>query len=188
MSVAQRMSWMAIRRTTRVEDEAYCLFGLFGINMPTLYGEGENAFYRLQEEIMRTSTDNSLIAWTSPQHNSLVVSWEGIKSIIMRSDAYDKQVQDDDLDYLFAASLRMFAATTGMSATLWESDLNTHSSVGPHICARTESYRSISMLSPLLTGKHTSLVQYNPNGNFSASSCDGAGQRLHLGQHILSIQ
>ena len=33
-SVAQRMSWAARRATTRVEDEAYCLFGLFGINMP----------------------------------------------------------------------------------------------------------------------------------------------------------
>ncbi|KAI0712991.1 heterokaryon incompatibility protein-domain-containing protein [Cerioporus squamosus] len=39
-SVAQRMSWAASRRTTRVEDEAYCLFGLLDVNMPTLYGEG----------------------------------------------------------------------------------------------------------------------------------------------------
>ena len=63
MCVAARMSWAALRETTRVEDEAYCLFGLFGINMPTLYGEGRNAFYRLQEEILRTSTDTSLFAW-----------------------------------------------------------------------------------------------------------------------------
>ena len=63
MSVAERMSWAANRRTTRVEDEAYCLFGLFGINLPTLYGEGRNAFYRLQEEILRTSLDTSLFAW-----------------------------------------------------------------------------------------------------------------------------
>ena len=63
-SVAQRMSWASKRRTTRVEDEAYCLFGLFGINMPTLYGEGRNAFYRLQEAIMNTSSDMSLLAWT----------------------------------------------------------------------------------------------------------------------------
>ena len=64
-SVAQRMSWAARRETTRVEDEAYCLFGLFGISMPTLYGEGRNAFYRLQEEIMNTSLDMSLLAWTA---------------------------------------------------------------------------------------------------------------------------
>ena len=66
LSVAERMSWASRRRTTRVEDEAYCLFGLFGVNMQTLYGEGENAFYRLQEEIARTHTDLSLFAWGSP--------------------------------------------------------------------------------------------------------------------------
>ena len=65
-SVAQRMFWASSRITTRVEDEAYCLFGLFGINMPTLYGEGRNAFFRLQEEIMRTSVDTTLFSSGSP--------------------------------------------------------------------------------------------------------------------------
>ncbi|KAI0779550.1 heterokaryon incompatibility protein-domain-containing protein [Fomes fomentarius] len=63
VSIAQRMSWAAGRRTTRVEDEAYCLLGLFDINMPTLYGEGRKAFRRLQEEIMKTSSDTTLFAW-----------------------------------------------------------------------------------------------------------------------------
>jgi hypothetical protein len=39
-SIAQRMSWASRRQTTRVEDIAYCLLGIFGINMPLLYGEG----------------------------------------------------------------------------------------------------------------------------------------------------
>lgn len=64
-SVAQRMSWAAKRSTKRVEDLAYCLLGIFGINMPLLYGEGERAFTRLQEEIMRVSDDHSLFAWES---------------------------------------------------------------------------------------------------------------------------
>ncbi|KAL6907225.1 hypothetical protein GGI43DRAFT_256309 [Trichoderma evansii] len=64
-SVAQRMSWAAKRRTKRVEDLAYCLLGIFGINMPLLYGEGKRAFIRLQEEIMRVSDDHSLFAWES---------------------------------------------------------------------------------------------------------------------------
>lgn len=64
-SIAQRMSWAARRRTSRLEDEAYCLMGIFGINMPLLYGEGENAFIRLQHEIMRVSNDHSLFAWKS---------------------------------------------------------------------------------------------------------------------------
>ncbi|KAF4457933.1 hypothetical protein F53441_286 [Fusarium austroafricanum] len=62
-SIAQRMSWAADRVTTRKEDRAYSLMGIFGINMPLLYGEGEKAFYRLQEEIMRVSDDHSLFAW-----------------------------------------------------------------------------------------------------------------------------
>ncbi|KAF4466303.1 ankyrin repeat-containing [Fusarium albosuccineum] len=62
-SIAQRMSWAADRVTTRKEDRAYSLMGIFGINMPLLYGEGEKAFYRLQEEIMRVSEDHSLFAW-----------------------------------------------------------------------------------------------------------------------------
>ena len=63
VNVAHRMSWASSRKTTRLEDEAYSLMGIFGINMPTLYGEGRKAFYRLQEEIMKTSVDTSLFAW-----------------------------------------------------------------------------------------------------------------------------
>ncbi|PIL33600.1 hypothetical protein GSI_04223 [Ganoderma sinense ZZ0214-1] len=62
-SVAERMSWASERRTTRVEDEAYSLMGLFNIHMPTIYGEGREAFQRLQQEIMRSSVDTSLFAW-----------------------------------------------------------------------------------------------------------------------------
>ncbi|KAI0702583.1 heterokaryon incompatibility protein-domain-containing protein [Earliella scabrosa] len=61
--IAQRMSWAARRETTRPEDEAYCLLGIFDINMPTLYGEGRKAFRRLQEEIMKQSSDTTLFAW-----------------------------------------------------------------------------------------------------------------------------
>jgi hypothetical protein len=63
ISVAEKMSWAAKRETTRVEDMAYCLLGIFDINMPLLYGEGEKAFQRLQEEILRNSHDQSLFAW-----------------------------------------------------------------------------------------------------------------------------
>lgn len=63
-SISQRMSWFSERETTVPEDTAYCLLGLFGVNMPLLYGEGkERAFRRLQEEIMKYSDDHSLFAW-----------------------------------------------------------------------------------------------------------------------------
>jgi Heterokaryon incompatibility protein (HET) len=62
-SVAQRMSWAAYKTTTRAEDVAYSLLGLFGVNMPLLYGEGVRAFVRLQEEILKASDDESIFAW-----------------------------------------------------------------------------------------------------------------------------
>lgn len=62
-SIAQRMSWASNRQTTRVEDIAYCLLGIFNINMPLLYGEGPKAFLRLQEQIMMNSDDQSILAW-----------------------------------------------------------------------------------------------------------------------------
>ena len=62
-SVAQRLSWASRRETTRVEDQAYSLLGMFDIHMPTLYGEGERAFRRLQEAIMQRIPDQTLFAW-----------------------------------------------------------------------------------------------------------------------------
>ncbi|KPM44901.1 hypothetical protein AK830_g1652 [Neonectria ditissima] len=64
-SVAQRMSWAAERQTTRPEDMAYCLLGIFDISMTMLYGEGEKAFIRLQEEILKEYDDHSIFAWDS---------------------------------------------------------------------------------------------------------------------------
>jgi hypothetical protein len=63
-SIAKRMSWAAERQTKREEDLAYCLMGLFSVNMSMLYGEGTRAFTRLQEEIMKISDDQSIFTWT----------------------------------------------------------------------------------------------------------------------------
>lgn len=63
-SIAERMSWAARRQTSREEDIAYCLMGIFSVNMPMLYGEGAQAFMRLQKEIMSISDDQSIFAWT----------------------------------------------------------------------------------------------------------------------------
>ncbi|QIW97938.1 hypothetical protein AMS68_003456 [Peltaster fructicola] len=62
-SVAEKMSWAATRQTSRIEDKAYCLLGIFEVNMPMLYGEGERAFLRLQEEIIRSTDDHSIFVW-----------------------------------------------------------------------------------------------------------------------------
>lgn len=63
-SVAEKMSWVSRRVTTRIEDMAYCMLGIFDINMPLLYGEGSKSFTRLQEEIIRTSNDHTIFCWS----------------------------------------------------------------------------------------------------------------------------
>ncbi|KAL1941353.1 hypothetical protein VTO73DRAFT_7170 [Trametes versicolor] len=64
LSVARRMSWAAGRHTTRPEDRAYALMGMFDVHIPLIYGEGsERAFRRLQLEIISHTFDHSIFAW-----------------------------------------------------------------------------------------------------------------------------
>ncbi|PON27190.1 hypothetical protein TGAM01_v204139 [Trichoderma gamsii] len=63
VSVGRRLSWAANRETTRAEDLAYSLFGLFDVYMPLIYGEGGRAFLRLQEHILQQSDDHTIFAW-----------------------------------------------------------------------------------------------------------------------------
>ncbi|KAI3319761.1 HET-domain-containing protein [Xylariaceae sp. AK1471] len=65
--IAAKMSWMAGRMTTRVEDTAYSMLGIFNINMTIQYGEGSRAFMRLQQVLLSTSKDESLFAWRMPE-------------------------------------------------------------------------------------------------------------------------
>jgi len=64
------MHWASKRQTTREEDMAYCLFGLFDINLPHLYGEGKKAFHRLPEEIIKQFNDHTIFLWDLFQKRS----------------------------------------------------------------------------------------------------------------------
>ena len=76
--VAQKMSWLSRRETTRIEDMAYCMLGIFGVFMPPLYGEEEHAFQRLQMEILKVSDDRSIFAWKSQQNEYKVSPDRGL--------------------------------------------------------------------------------------------------------------
>lgn len=77
-SVAARFSWAAQRQTSRVEDIAYCLMGIFGVHMPVIYGEHASAFMRLQEEICKKTNDLSLFAWTAQPRDGPQDSLRGL--------------------------------------------------------------------------------------------------------------
>jgi hypothetical protein len=68
LSAACKLSWAASRKTTREEDEAYCLLGLLGINMPLLYGEGGKALVWLQEI---RCTKQSLVGHYRRRHGNI---------------------------------------------------------------------------------------------------------------------
>jgi hypothetical protein len=72
-SIATKMSWMAGRRTTAVEDIAYSMLGIFNVDLTPRYGEGVKAFTRLQDAIMVSwgNFDESLFAWECPPHELL---------------------------------------------------------------------------------------------------------------------
>jgi hypothetical protein len=96
-SIAERMSWAASRATSRLEDVAYCLMGLFDVNMPMLYGEGTRAFIRLQEEIIRRTEDYTIFAWTADPLNNmprgLFASFPADFKLSGRSFVVPKEVQ-----------------------------------------------------------------------------------------------
>ena len=63
VSLSEKMRWASKRKTTRAEDIAYSLLGIFNISMPIAYGEGNMAFRRLLEVIAQHSQDLTFFAW-----------------------------------------------------------------------------------------------------------------------------
>lgn len=93
VSVAKRMmSWASKRVTTRIEDIAHCLIGIFGVNLPLLYGEGEAAYIRLQEEIMKSSDDQSLFAWEDRSAVHDLPRGSGLKVCLSSEDGVETKV------------------------------------------------------------------------------------------------
>lgn len=86
VSVANRMRWASRRKTTRQEDMAYCLMGLFSVNMPLLYGEGgARSFIRLQVEILQATDDQTIFAWSAPPGGK---EHGGVSGLLAESPAY----------------------------------------------------------------------------------------------------
>ena len=63
------------------------MLGIFGVNMPTIYGEGRNAFFRLQEEIVKSSTDSTFLAWGSSFQSALMF-WDAKELQVIQRQEY----------------------------------------------------------------------------------------------------
>lgn len=62
--IREKLRLASTRRTTRVEDAAYSLLGIFSVSLPVVYGEGDQALGRLLAQLLMSSGDISILAWT----------------------------------------------------------------------------------------------------------------------------
>ena len=62
--IRKKLCLASTRRTTLVEDAAYSLFGIFSMSLPVAYGEGDHALGRLLAQLLTSSGDTGILAWT----------------------------------------------------------------------------------------------------------------------------
>jgi hypothetical protein len=119
--IAKKMSWASLRKTTREEDIAYCLLGIFELNMPLLYGEGGRAFVRLQEELMHRTDDDSILAW------SLSTEFQSCPNVQTTSYSSARFTN------LLAASPKSFRYSMNLERTVGSTIPFSKSNIGLHI-------------------------------------------------------
>jgi hypothetical protein len=62
--IREKLRLASTRQTTRVEDAAYSLLGIFSMSIPVVYGEGDKALGRFFAQLLMSSGDTSILAWT----------------------------------------------------------------------------------------------------------------------------
>ncbi|UPK97696.1 hypothetical protein LCI18_008631 [Fusarium solani-melongenae] len=165
-SVAQRLAWASRRSTTRIEDQAYSLLGLFDITMPLVYGEGHEAFTRLLGEIIHKYADHSFFAsqlrYVDFLPRSPMEFCDSQSVVVSSSPQLQKHYIPGDHSYPFHLT------NTGLQITLpIVTTLVPHFVFGVLDCwdlekASTQSTRSISRIwIPLLQKGPEGLQQYS---------------------------
>ncbi|KAI9570094.1 hypothetical protein HD554DRAFT_440125 [Boletus coccyginus] len=62
-NVREKLRPASTRQTTRVEDAAYSLLGMFSMSLPVVYGEGDKALGQFLAQLLTSSGDTSILAW-----------------------------------------------------------------------------------------------------------------------------
>jgi hypothetical protein len=62
--IRRKLRLASTRQTTRVEDAAYSLLGIFSMSLSVVYGEGDKALGRFLAQLLMSSGDTSILAWT----------------------------------------------------------------------------------------------------------------------------
>jgi hypothetical protein len=62
--IREKFRLASMRQTTRVEDAAYSLLGIFSMSLSVVYGEGDRTLGRFLAQLLTSSGDTSILAWT----------------------------------------------------------------------------------------------------------------------------
>ncbi|KAG1745535.1 uncharacterized protein EDB91DRAFT_1121400 [Suillus paluster] len=106
--IAMKMSWAAMRRTTRIEDTAYSLMGIFDVSITIAYGERERAFFRLLQAVVEGSRQGTweVLAWLgerNPYCHSLPKSPVSYKPLATLQRTWSSgQISQSDIPWAFA--------------------------------------------------------------------------------------
>jgi len=103
----EKLQWVSGRVTTWQEDIAYSLFGIFGVNLPVIYGEKkQKALGRLLQEVVAQSGDISALDWVgqSSEFNSClpadITSYKAPSCTLSSLSEDDIQVSISSLRYV----------------------------------------------------------------------------------------
>ena len=116
----EKLYLASMRQTTRQEDIAYSLFGIFNVALPVIYGEGYQAIGRLLEYILTRSDNVTLLAWTgrSGSHHSYLPADLTVYNQIMPPHV-PRPVESAEMDGMTTA-LRSSLLDLSLTVALYE--------------------------------------------------------------------
>ncbi|KAG1768815.1 hypothetical protein EDD22DRAFT_211246 [Suillus occidentalis] len=121
----EKLQWVSSCVTTWQEDIAYSLFGIFGVNLPVIYGEKkQKALGRLLQEVVAQSGDISALDWVgqSSEFNSClpadITAYKALPCTLQSLSEDDIQMSISSLRHLMPVDLvlRLYARLDNLNA------------------------------------------------------------------------
>lgn len=191
-SVDERMLWALGRQAKREEDAAYSLLGIFGVNMPLIYGEGRwRAYRRLKKEI-RDSQEESEPGSDTLEDGQLLNPGQSVTSqdaryrFVMQTDGnlvlygpnpgalWASNTMGKDVEHLMLQQDGNLVMYDKKRRAVWDS--HTKSRTGAKLVMQNDGDVVLYAGGQLVSITHTS-------GGRTQSSLS-QGHRLTLGQHL----
>ena len=117
--VREKLYLASTRETTRVEDIAYSLLGIFNASIPVIYGEGTRAVGRLLEYVLTGSGDAAILAWkgTANEYNSCLPADLAVYNPLV--PPHIPHMETTELD-LLVTTLRSSLPDVSLATTLYD--------------------------------------------------------------------